>query len=234
MKWHFLSTAAVCSLMVASAAWASPDVSSAGKRFVTVVAQNDADHRDDRRTEEHRRTQSQDQQGPRPTHTQLPPRQLQAPNPPQQPQAPMRQYQGPKQPQQYQRPQITRSPQIVPNQSRQQQRFDWRHYSPGQRPPLWDHYRHFDRQSWEGNISSEHRYRWHSYHRPNGWYYRRWVFGLTLPSFFWTRDYWIDDYWMFRLPDPPYGYVWVRYGNDALLVNVETGFILRVVYDVFY
>ena len=34
--------------------------------------------------------------------------------------------------------------------------------------------------------------------------------------------------------DPPYGYVWVRYGDDALLVDVDTGEILRVVYGVFY
>jgi Ni/Co efflux regulator RcnB len=35
------------------------------------------------------------------------------------------------------------------------------------------------------------------------------------------------------LIDPPYGYVWVRYGPDALLVNVENGLILSVMYGVF-
>ena len=57
---------------------------------------------------------------------------------------------------------------------------------------------------------------------------------MILPTLFWTRDYWIDDYWVFGLVAPPYGYVWVRYGDDALLVNVQTGLILRVVYRVFY
>ena len=28
----------------------------------------------------------------------------------------------------------------------------------------------------------------------------------------WNTD---DNYWDFGLPDPPYGYVWVRYGDDA-------------------
>jgi hypothetical protein len=33
---------------------------------------------------------------------------------------------------------------------------------------------------------------------------------------------------------PPYGYEWVCYGDDALLVNVYTGEILQVVYGLFY
>jgi Ni/Co efflux regulator RcnB len=36
------------------------------------------------------------------------------------------------------------------------------------------------------------------------------------------------------LPDPPYGYVWVRYGPDAMLVAVDNGQILSVVYGLFY
>ena len=54
-----------------------------------------------------------------------------------------------------------------------------------------------------------------------------------LPTLFWTRDYWINSYWLYDLPAPPYGYVWVRYGDDAVLVDVETGYILQVVYGLF-
>jgi Ni/Co efflux regulator RcnB len=43
----------------------------------------------------------------------------------------------------------------------------------------------------------------------------------------------VTHYWRFGLFDPPYGYVWVRYGDDALLVDVETGRILASVYDLF-
>lgn len=57
---------------------------------------------------------------------------------------------------------------------------------------------------------------------------------MILPRLFWGRQYWIDSYWQFGLANPPYGYVWVRYSNDALLVNVATGRILSVEYDLFY
>ena len=48
------------------------------------------------------------------------------------------------------------------------------------------------------------------------------------------RDYWLTDYYAYDLMAPPYGYEWVRYGDDALLVNIYTGEILQVEYDVFY
>ena len=57
---------------------------------------------------------------------------------------------------------------------------------------------------------------------------------MILPSIFWARRYWINDYWQFGLQNPPYGYVWVRYGRDAMLVDVYDGRILRVVYGLFY
>ncbi|MDE2466542.1 MAG: RcnB family protein [Alphaproteobacteria bacterium] len=57
---------------------------------------------------------------------------------------------------------------------------------------------------------------------------------MYLPYLFWTRNYWIDNYWTFGLPQPPYGYAWVREGNDALLINEQDGYILQVVYGVFY
>lgn len=117
---------------------------------------------------------------------------------------------------------------------RDRDRNNWGDYRQGHRPPQWEQHRNFDRRSYERNFRAERRYRWHNYQRPQGWYYRRWAFGMILPSFFWTRDYWISDYWMFGLMAPPYGYVWVRYGDDAVLVDVESGYILRVVYGVFY
>ena len=70
--------------------------------------------------------------------------------------------------------------------------------------------------------------------QPHGWYYQRWAYGQVLPLMFWGRPYWLDSYWQFGLMDPPYGYVWVRYGPDAMLVAVETGLILSVMYGVFY
>jgi len=112
-------------------------------------------------------------------------------------------------------------------------RYDWGEYHQGQTPPTMKHAPRLDFHSWQRNFGAPKHFHWQPYHQPNGWYYRRWVFGMVLPSFFWTQDYWINDYWDFDLPDPPYGYVWVRYGDDALLVNVRTGFILQVEYDLF-
>ena len=60
------------------------------------------------------------------------------------------------------------------------------------------------------------------------------VYGQILPVIFWGREYWLDNYVQFGLIDPPYGYVWVRDRDDALLVDVETGRILSVQYGVFY
>ena len=147
-----------------------------------------------------------------------------------------RQQQQNQQRQQFQQRQLQQNQQRQQIQQRRQQprRFDWSKYRPGQRPPDWQAHRNFDGQAWMRNYNAERRYRWQSYRRPSGWYYRRWVFGTILPMMFWTQQYWITDYWQFGLPNAPYGYVWVRYGNDALLVNVQTGYILQVRYGLFY
>ncbi len=104
----------------------------------------------------------------------------------------------------------------------------------GTRPSNWNRYpRQFDSNVYQRNYSAPRQYHWRTYNRPSGWYYQRWVFGQIFPSMFWARDYWITDYWMFDLPIPPYGYVWVRYGDDALLVNRRTGRVLQVIYGIF-
>ncbi|MGN6517772.1 MAG: RcnB family protein [Rhizomicrobium sp.] len=86
------------------------------------------------------------------------------------------------------------------------------------------------------NVHASHHYRWRgrSWHWPSGHSYRRWTFGMTLPSIFWANNYWIDDYYDYGLGAPPPGTVWVRYGNDAILIDRYTGEILEVVYDQFY
>ena len=78
------------------------------------------------------------------------------------------------------------------------------------------------------------RYRAPSYRRPSGWYSHRWTFGEMLPSLFWGRDYWLYEYEDYGLPTPPYGAVWVRVGNDALMIDQDSGEVITVAYDVFY
>jgi Ni/Co efflux regulator RcnB len=105
----------------------------------------------------------------------------------------------------------------------------------GERPSNWNQRpRNFDRGSYQRNVAATARFHYGSYDRPSGWYYRRWAYGDTLPSVFWARNYWLTSWWMFDLAVPPYGYEWVRYGDDALLINVDTGQILQVDYGVFY
>jgi len=74
------------------------------------------------------------------------------------------------------------------------------------------------------------------YYAPSGWGYgyRRFGIGLTLDSILYNQSYWIDDADYYRLP-PAYGpYRWVRYYNDALLVDIYTGQVVDTVYDIFW
>ncbi len=83
-------------------------------------------------------------------------------------------------------------------------------------------------------VHASQRYHDGTYRRPSGWYEHTWNYGDFLPALFFADRYQIDDYDSFDLPDPPDGTVWVRYGDDALLVDDETGEIIQVVYGIFY
>ena len=72
------------------------------------------------------------------------------------------------------------------------------------------------------------------YRYPSGWGYRRWSFGLFLPFVFLAPDYTLYQYWVYGLPVPPPGYHWIRVGPDALLVRYGDGYVLDVVYGIFY
>jgi len=88
-------------------------------------------------------------------------------------------------------------------------------HRPGYRPP---NFRPIHRPGW--------RY-------PAGYRYRRWTAGLLLPSIFLSSTYYFDDYATYGFGPPPYGYRWVRYGPDLLLVDQRTGRIRDVVYGAF-
>ena len=83
-------------------------------------------------------------------------------------------------------------------------------------------------------FNAERRFRGPSYRRPQGWYARRWSFGEILPSLFWGQQYWLNNYFAYDLPPPPPGTVWVRNGDDALLIDRYTGEIISIRYSVFY
>lgn len=73
-----------------------------------------------------------------------------------------------------------------------------------------------------------------AYVRPPGWYEHRWVYGERLPRNFFVSDFWITDYGTYGLIAPWDGYEWVRYGDDALLIDIDTGEVIRVEYGLFY
>ncbi len=72
------------------------------------------------------------------------------------------------------------------------------------------------------------------YFDPFGWNYRRYGVGWRLWPSYYNSSYWLSDPWYYRLP-PAYGpYRWVRYHDDALLVNIYTGEVVDVIYNLFW
>ncbi|PEQ10208.1 hypothetical protein B2G71_23575 [Novosphingobium sp. PC22D] len=109
-------------------------------------------------------------------------------------------------------------------------------YRRGTRPPLVQrrHDGSRDRDTYRHTYRADKKYYIKPYVRPRGWYLRNWIIGDILPPLFWARNYWIVSYWLYDLPIPPDGCIWVRYGDDALLIDEHTGEIIQVIYDIFY
>lgn len=108
-------------------------------------------------------------------------------------------------------------------------------YIIGHPPGPWSGRPHeYDPNDYHHNYQAQRRFNMGRYVRPHGWYERSWSYGETLPSIFWSRNYWIEDYWTYGLTIPPYDCEWVRYGDDAVMINTDTGEILQVVYGLFY
>lgn len=117
-------------------------------------------------------------------------------------------------------------------------------------PSRGDHADNDDRDhdhDWSKNWRKDRRYDWWNYRNryrslfrlghyydPYGWNYRRWSVGFSLWPSYYGSSFWLNDPWMYRLP-PAYGqYRWVRYYDDALLVDIYTGQVIDVVYNVFW
>jgi len=104
-----------------------------------------------------------------------------------------------------------------------------------------------DHHRWSGDWRRDNRYDWRTYRNrysslfrlgryydPYGWNYRRFSIGFTLGSSYYGSNNWLNDPWQYRLP-PAYGpYRWVRYYDDALLVNIYTGQVVDVIYSFFW
>ncbi|WP_374571758.1 RcnB family protein [Phenylobacterium sp.] len=92
----------------------------------------------------------------------------------------------------------------------------------------------YDRRYYPPIYQTPRRYHVTPYRPPAGWYAYGWSFGDILPRAWYGPNYFIDDWWAYGLPIPPFGYEWVRVGDDALLVDTYTGRVVQVVYDLFW
>jgi Ni/Co efflux regulator RcnB len=94
----------------------------------------------------------------------------------------------------------------------------------------------YDQRRYPHYVTSRQRYQWRgqAWRPPVGFYSFRWQWGQTLPWNWYTPDYYLNDYWDYGLPMPPIGCEWVRAGSDAILVDVFTGRVYQVVYDLFW
>lgn len=106
-----------------------------------------------------------------------------------------------------------------------------------------------DRQRWSRSWRNDRRYDWSGYRQANRHLYRlpryyppsgynygyqRFSVGLTLGAMLFQQSYWINDPWEYRLPPADGPYRWVRYYNDALLVDLESGEVVDVINDLFW
>ena len=96
----------------------------------------------------------------------------------------------------------------------------------------WRDDRRYDWRNWrERNRST---FRLGFYHDPYGYQYRRWMIGWSMRPYYYRSSYWIADPWRYRLPEVYGPYRWVRYYNDAVLVNSWTGEVVDVIYGFFW
>ncbi len=139
--------------------------------------------------------------------------------------------------------------QVQPRQVQpRQQGWDGRQWQGQNRDRDRDRWQGDRRDNWSRDWRRDNRYNWQSWRSSNrqvyrlgryippyrSYSYRRLSIGFSLDRLFFGANYWINDPWMYRLP-PAYGpYRWVRYYDDALLVNIYDGEVVDVIYDFFW
>lgn len=117
----------------------------------------------------------------------------------------------------------------------------------GSQPPMRVDNHRRDRVRWDTNWRNDHRYdwrRWRHHHRssfrlgiyydPFGWGYQPFSIGYRLWPNYYSSNYWINDPWQYRLPYAPPGTRWIRYYDDALLVDTWTGEVVDVIRNFFW
>jgi hypothetical protein len=101
--------------------------------------------------------------------------------------------------------------------------------------------------NWSTNWRNDDRYDWHNWRRhhrstfhlgvyfdPFGWSYRPYQIGWRLWPSYYRSSFWINDPWQYRLPYAPPGTRWIRYYDDAVLVDTWSGEVVDVIYNFFW
>jgi Ni/Co efflux regulator RcnB len=85
------------------------------------------------------------------------------------------------------------------------------------------------REDWQ-DYRRAHRGVYHrpAYVAPRGYRYRPVAAGTRLNHAFWGSRYRIGNYDRYRLPYPGRNRIYVRHGNDVLLINARNGRVIRV------
>ena len=112
-----------------------------------------------------------------------------------------------------------------------------------------DRQRWQDQRRWDNGWRNDRRYDWRAnrntyrnlyspgrYYAPRGWSYgyRPFSSGIFMDSMFYSNNYWLDDPYAYRLP-PAYGSMrWIRYYDDALLVDTRDGYVVDVIRGFFF
>lgn len=117
----------------------------------------------------------------------------------------------------------------------------------GTQPPPPDRVRTSRAPQWSGNWRNDRRYDWHDYRNRNrarfhigyyydpfGWGYSPFSIGYRLWPSYYSSRYWIADPWQYRLPYAPPGTRWVRYWDDAILVDTWNGQVVDVIHNFFW
>lgn len=103
-------------------------------------------------------------------------------------------------------------------------------------------------RNWNRGWRDDHRYDWHDYRNSHrnvyhlgnyyspyrSWSYRPLSIGFYLDPLFYSSSYWIDDPYQYRLPEAYGPYRWVRYYDDALLVDIYSGEVVDSIQDFFW
>ena len=100
---------------------------------------------------------------------------------------------------------------------------------------------------WRGDWRNDRRYDWRRhrsrysslfnfgfYRDPFGWGYQPFSIGWRMWPSYYSRSYWLSDPWQYRLPYAPPGYRWIRYYDDAILVDTWDGQVVDVIRNFFW